>query len=99
MPSTAPSTIDLGEEPLVVIWAVLGEVVDRRRLAGRGDQFLERRLVVELIEPLGRRRQPVGDERLDDAVGNGRAAVEVHGADQRLQRVGEDRRFLRTPGR
>ena len=64
--------------------------------AGGGEQLLQRRLEVELVEALGGRVDAVGDQRLDEVVGRGRAAIEVDRPDHRLHRVGEDRRLVPT---
>ena len=58
-----------GEEALLVVGTLLGDLVHRLRHAGGGEQLLQGRLEVELVEVLGGRFDAVDDQSLDEVVG------------------------------
>ena len=89
---------DRGDEVLVVVGTGLGDGVDGRRGAATGGDLLQARLRVHRgAEALG-----VGEERPDQSQHERRgriaAGVEVDRADDRLDRVGEDRRLVGAAG-
>ena len=54
--------------------------------------------MVEVVEVGGGLGQPRTDQALDDVVGDRRPAVDVHGPEDGLEGVGEDRRLLPAAG-
>src|SRR5215217_2281931 len=89
---------DVGEEQLGVVRSLGARDVLRRRAAVERDLLLEPRLVIEVIEVGRRRGEARPDEPLDQVVGGGRAAVDVHRPEHGLQRVRQDRRLLAPAG-
>src|SRR3954464_3673323 len=80
-----------GVEALGVIGAVLADLVARQVVHALGRQLLETGLVVLAARPGGRLGDAVFQQPQYEVVGRAPSAVEVHGADDRLHGVGEDR--------
>src|SRR3954463_194168 len=85
-------------EALRVIGTLVVHVVARQLLEPLRGQLLQSRLVVVSPGPARGLGDPLAEEPHDDVAGRGHPAVEVDGRDDRLHRVGEDRRLLPAPG-
>src|SRR3954452_9823457 len=86
-------------EGLGVVGTVVLDVVDRSAQALAGAQLLQAGLPVQAGTPGGRLGQQRVEQPVHDGGGGVQAETEVDGADERLQRVGEDRLLLLTAGR
>jgi len=78
-------------ETLVVVRAVVGHLVTRRRFGPTGDEFLEASLVVVAAGFLGRSIEQVGEEAIDERPGGVQTGVQVNGSDHGLEGVGQNR--------
>ncbi len=96
-PSPAPlgSSPDAhgGEEHLVVVGALVAEVVVGQLLELAGGQLLQLGLVVVAAGTLGRPLDAVAEQAEHEALRRRPALVEVDGADDGLDGVGQDRRL------
>src|SRR5690242_5230429 len=88
-----------GEEALRVVGALVTDLVAGQLVAASGRQFLQPRLVV-LASGADRLLTDAPFEQVEHEPRGGLdAAVEVHGGDDGLHRVGEDRRLRPAAGR
>ena len=88
-----------GVEPLVVIRAGRPDLVIGRHPSVVGQSFLEGGLVVERVERVERGIEPWHEQPLDQVERHPESAVDVHRAEHRFHRVGQDRHLLPTTGR
>ncbi len=86
------------EELLLVIGTDAGDVVDRRLCSGACDVFLQAGLVVLEARTACGAFDAVREAVHDDPGCGFPAAIDVHGADDGLEGVGEDRTLLATAG-
>src|SRR5947207_2375235 len=89
---------DRGEEMLGVVGTLGVHAVPRNRLEPLGGELLEPGLEVVNTRALGVLANPRLEQAPYELVGREPAAVQVHRAEDGLERVREDRRFL-TPAR
>src|SRR3954470_5482384 len=80
-----------GEEALGVVRTALLDLITGQRVEPLRREFLQTRLVVLAARTGGRFGDAVGEESEHQFACRLPPAVEVHGADDRLHRVGEDR--------
>src|SRR3954463_12208169 len=85
-------------EALRVVGTLVVHVVARQLLEPLSGELLQARLVVVAARPARGLRDALAHETHDDVAGRGHPAVEVDGRDDRLHRVGEDRRLLPASG-
>ena len=94
-PRASPPTRDGGEELLGVVGPVVGDLVAGRLVEAAGRQLLEPALVVLAARARAApRRCGRRAGRSTSCVARLQPAVEVDGADDRLEGVGQDRRLL-----
>src|SRR3954468_12960099 len=82
------------EEPLRVVGPLVANLVARQTVEPLRRELLQPRLVVVAAGTGGRLRNALGEEAQHDVPRGFHPAVEVDGRDDRLHRVGEDRRLL-----
>ena len=81
-----------------MLGALVGHGVARSGARLLGDQLLERALRVDPGASAQLGIDPTGEQREHHGSGRVESAIDVHGADHRLHRVGEDGCLLPAPG-